>query len=167
MAKDLEYLRSKRYWALILLGPPLRAIFAFAVFAALHLGLGLPWPTHEDAGILASLLEMFGFLAVLEIADRFTIRMFFGPRNPRQDEVQGWAADGVIGMFAAEAAMVAGYAIVLIAAPYLAIQPAIDFDNSAILMLVLILSTIHYAEIVQRAGRRQPRQPDGAEGTDA
>jgi len=50
MAKGFEHLKSRRYWVLILLGPPLRVVFAYALFAGLHLGLGLPWPTLGDAG---------------------------------------------------------------------------------------------------------------------
>ena len=165
MTKGLEYLRSKRYWALILLGPPVRLIFAYAVFAALHLGLELPWPTLEDAGLVVSLLEMFGFLMVLDFVDRIAIRMIYGVSGPLQDRARKRADDGLIGMFPAVMAMVAGYAIVLMVARNFGMQPAVDLDNSFILLLVVILSTIHNAEQVWRAEQRQPHQPDGAEGT--
>jgi hypothetical protein len=162
---DLEHLKSKRYWALILLGPPLQFIFAYVVFAGLHLGLGLPQPTLADAGLIVSLLEMFGFLIVLGFASRLGIRMAYGPKCPAQDQLRRRADDGLIGMFPAVMAMVAGYAAVLMVARYFGMQPAVDLDNSFILLLVVILSTIHSAEEVWRGERRQPRHTDVTEGT--
>lgn len=75
--KGLEYRKSKRYWALILLDPALKLNFAYAVFAGLHLGLGLPWPTLEDAGLVASLLEMLGFLVLLIAVDLLVLGQIY------------------------------------------------------------------------------------------
>ncbi len=78
MIRDIEHLRTKRYWVLILLGPPLRVVFAYAIFAALHLGLGLPWPTIEGLGPAISLLEFLGLMVLQLVMDRLGLGWISG-----------------------------------------------------------------------------------------
>lgn len=166
MARHLEYLGLKRYWVLILLGPPLRAIFAYAVFAGLHLGLGLPWPTLEDAGILASLLEMLGFLVLLVAAEFLVLGLiyrmnliasFWSIREIHLDT--GERLVSFLGFFA-------GFLILIGASNIMPGISIIGHENGGIaIFLVVLIATFPFVATVQH-GERTLRERAEA-GTEA
>ncbi len=150
MSKGLRHLRTKRYWALILLGPPLQVIFAYAVFTGLYLGFGLPWPTLEDAGPFASMLEAFGFLGLLVVVEFLVLgniyRMNFFTR--------GWStrkADiGLIELLASSLGIFAGFVIVIGMASAMPDTISVGFENGGFMILLVVLaSTFAFIGTVQ------------------
>ena len=139
--KGLEHLKSKRYWALILFGPPLQYIFAYAVFAGLHLGLGLPWPTLRDAGLVASLLEVLVFFALLTAVEFLALgriyRMNFFTR--------GWSTRkaelGPIEFLASSLGVAAGFMVLVVAARAMPELTGAGFENGGFMIFVVVLAS--------------------------
>lgn len=142
MTEAAERPESKRYWALLLLGPPLRAIFVCVLFAGLHLGLGLSWPKLEIAGFAASLLEMLGILVVLIVVDHLAVgivyrTVFF---------VSGWLRKGpdldIFGFMVAAITMVPGFAIAALAARVFLSELLTEAGDSLFRIVIVLLVSI-------------------------
>ncbi len=165
----LEHLKSKRYWALVLLGPPLRVIFAFAVFAGLHLGLGLPWPTLADAGLVASLLEVLGLMVLLIAVDHLVLGWIYGMNFFRS----GWFSRkqdmGVAEILGGIPGMTLGYAIVLKITDALSMQAVADLtDGGFIVFMVTFASMFGFMNTVKEGERKHwDRATGDAEETGA
>lgn len=163
MIKGHEHLNSKHYWALLLLGPPLKVVFAFALFAGLHLGLGLPWPTLEDAGFVASILELIGFGAFLIVVDLLILgriyRMnFFTLGLPKRDFEKE-----LIGLVAGIFGIGLGFAIVLATAMALSLTAIVDFEHGGFfLFLVSMTSSIGFTGAVAEGERKLRDRANGA-----
>ncbi len=161
--KSLEHLESKRYRAIILLGPPLRVFFAFAVFAGLHLGLGLPWLTLEDAGIVASLLEILGLLLLLIAVDLLVLSgiyrtNFFRPGwfSRKQDMDVAEILRGIPGMLI-------GYTIVMIMdGLYMKSVAGLNAVGGTTVLLVTFASMFVFMNTVQQGERTHRDRPSGA-----
>jgi hypothetical protein len=148
MAKRLEHLRSKRYWALILLGPPLRVVFAYSAFAGLHLGLGLPWPTLEGLGPAISLLEFLSLLVLQVVMDRLVLGGIYGVNVFQRAWWSGKLTVDVTGSVVAILMTLAGHVAIMFAG----IEPLkviLTNDGSgAGLVGYLVVTSIFYASTV-------------------
>ena len=161
MIKDLGHLKSKRYWALILLGPPLRVIFAYALFAGLHLRLGLPWPTPEDAGVVASLLEVLGLMLLLIAVDHLVLSgiyrtNFFRPGwfSRKQDMGAAEILRGILFL---------GYAIVMITdALYMQSVADLNAVGGDPVFLVTFASMFVFMNTLQHGERTHRDRASGA-----
>ena len=163
MSDNLEHLKPKRYWALILLGPPLRTILAYAVFAALHPGLGLPRPTLEDAGLVASMLELVGFMALLIGVDFFVLGRIYRMKFL----TPGWSMRKtdfrIIELLASSLGIVLGYATVLVASTAVSLQAIADFEKGGfIIFMAVFTSTLGFVGTVQQGERTLRDRADGA-----
>ena len=154
MIAGFKHLKSKRYWALILLGPLVRIVFAYSVFAGLHLGFGLPWPKLEDAGLVGSLLEVLGLMVLLIAVDHLVLGWIYGRNFFRS----GWFSRkqdmGVAEILCGIPGMTLGYAIVLKITDVLSMQAVADFNNAGFTVwLVTFVSMLGFLGTVKEGER--------------
>lgn len=136
-----RYSGSRRYWALLLIAPPLRVVFAFAVFELLHLHLGLAWPTLHGAGFLLSLTEFVGLAFLFWLIDTAAVSAGYRLSPLRLCGTKGMSAPGVMGLAIAAGGTALGFTgTVFGIAP--AIQlPVAAFENGGMIVLIVCLAT--------------------------
>lgn len=136
-----RYSRSRRYWALLLIAPPLRVVFAFAVFALLHLKLGLAWPTLHGAGFLLSLTEFAGLAFLLWLIDTAVVSAVYRLNPLRFCGTKGMSAPGVMGLAIAAGGSALGFAGTLSGVAPAIQLPFNAFENGGMIVFIVCLAT--------------------------
>ena len=82
MTDDFPYLKSRRFWVLIILGPPLNVIIASLLLAASHVGLGSPLPTPAELGEAVYILVLLGYFLVFVLLNFTAIQSIYRVKLP-------------------------------------------------------------------------------------
>ena len=154
MSEAVELPRSRRFWALMLLAPPLRAMLAYALFALLHLGLGLPWPAAE-AGFLGGLLETLGLMLFVAAVDLYALGRIYRIGFFKTHLLREQMKIGFLAPFVAILATVPGYLAVLkVASLYAVPQIASPASGGLLVLVALVVTALPFAQIATHGERK-------------